>query len=60
MEQYAMMNCYCFMYFMRVHQSHSMVIITKILGNDKSALDIKNAKLDNTSFTLTMILRLPE
>lgn len=43
---------------MRVYQYHSMVVITKILGNDKSALDNKNAKLDNTSFTLTMILRL--
>lgn len=60
MEQYAMIliNRYCFIYSMRVYQYHSMVVITKILGNDKSALDNKNAKLDNTCFTLTMILRL--
>lgn len=33
------MNQYCFVYFMRVQQSHSMVIITKLPGNNNSALD---------------------
>lgn len=51
-----MMNQYCFVYFMRVQQSHSMVIITKLPGNNNQLLIINNAELiiDITSFTLTI------
>lgn len=36
------MNQYCFVYFMRVSQSHSMVIITKLPGNTGNNLALDN------------------